>query len=91
MIDEDYLLADAGSVAKSVPETTINKKNLKKIIIGVLFLLLIIGIIITVIILYSKGGSKQNFTLKGEINCEYNIETTLSETNILGKDFLKKN
>ena len=93
--NEDYKLADAGSLAQKLPENKLIKANIKKLILGIFLLLLVVGIIIVAIVFISKekssddDKSNKKLIVKGEINCEYNIETTLSETGILSKDFIK--
>ena len=91
-IDEDFHLADAGSIANKIPMDKELKENIRRFIIAIIFtVILIVSVIL--IIFYKTETYKKIYTkvdIKGEIQCEFNLEITSSQTKILGDDFSKR-
>ena len=79
--------------------TDINKDDKKKkkniIMLGILFGLLLIVLTIIIIIIFTKKEenipSNENKELIGEINCIYDIDSTSTNTLILGNEFKQGN
>ena len=91
-MDEDFHLADAGSVENKIPKDKELNQNIKKLILGIIILLLLIGLVVLMFII-SSSNSKDDYIhpksdIIGEIQCIYDIEST-SSTQILGEDFVK--
>jgi len=91
-MDEDFHFADAGSVENKIPEDKEFKQNIKRLIFGIIILLILIGLVILIFII-SSSNSKDDYIhpksdIIGEIQCIYDIES-ISLTQILGNDFIK--
>jgi len=91
-MDEDFHLADAGSVVNKIPEDKELNQNIKKLILGIIILLILIGLVVLLFIT-SSSNSKNDYIhpksdIIGEIQCIYDIESNKS-TQILGNDFIK--
>ena len=87
-LEEDLHIEDVGSINQNLPENKKIKAKIKKLIIPIIFSnFIIVAVIIIIILIINKSDKK---ITKGEIQCEYYIELTSTETNILGKDFNKK-
>ena len=90
MEDEDYKLADAGSIAKRIEssEWSFWKKTLLFLSIGVFLILILIVIIVAT---SSKSKDKKDSIdeskVIGEIKCEYDISQISESTPILGENF----
>ena len=91
-MDEDFHLADVGSVENKIPEEKKLNQNIKKMIFGIIILLILIGLFVLLFIILSSNSKDDYIHPKsdiiGEIQCIYDIEST-SSTQILGNDFIK--
>ena len=79
-MDEDFHLADAGSIAKKIPEDKELNQNIKKLIFGIIILLILI-VLVVLIFIFSSSNSNDDYIhpksdIIGKIQCIYDIEST---------------